>query len=201
MKWLKSIAVSVFCASLAACGSVETTSRGIPLDAPLMGAGKASPAALGLPASLRVSAIHVTAPNHLSVSEANSYFPRADIVWRGDAYGDRHAQISEVVKSGLRMGIGHLNGAAPVVLNVEITRFHALTEKSQFSIGGTHDVQFILTVTHAQTGAVLLAPHALKMKIKAPGGDEALAMENAGRGQKVLITEGVAQMIRADLGV
>lgn len=33
------------------------------------------------------------ASSDLSVSESNSYYPNADVVWRGDPIGDRIQQI------------------------------------------------------------------------------------------------------------
>ena len=38
----------------------------------------------------------VDIPPGLSVSEANAYYPFADIVWRGDPPGNRHAQIARL---------------------------------------------------------------------------------------------------------
>jgi hypothetical protein len=34
-------------------------------------------------------------------------------------------------------------------------RFHALTERARYTIGGQHEIEFVYSVRHAETGAIL----------------------------------------------
>ena len=52
-------------------------------------------------ADWQVTEITVIVPETLSVSEANSIKPRADIVWREDPLGNRHAQVQAVVQEAM----------------------------------------------------------------------------------------------------
>ena len=48
------------------------------------------------PRDYSIAAFDVLAPRTLEVSEANLYYPIADIVWRGDPFGDRYEQIEAI---------------------------------------------------------------------------------------------------------
>ena len=53
------------------------------------GGKSASAQPLKLAAQYDVAEVKIVVPQTLRVSEANSYRPNADIVWRGDPPGDR----------------------------------------------------------------------------------------------------------------
>ena len=61
-----------------------------------------------VPASLaqtwRLAEVRVSVPKSLSVSEAKSLLPNADIVWREDPLGDRHAQVGKIVQNAVLRG-------------------------------------------------------------------------------------------------
>ncbi|PKP83827.1 MAG: hypothetical protein CVT80_11645 [Alphaproteobacteria bacterium HGW-Alphaproteobacteria-2] len=67
----------------------------------------------------QVVGIRVTVPETLKISEANSYYPVADIVWRGDPPGDRRAQIADLLRGALAEGTRQMQGSRPVVLHAE----------------------------------------------------------------------------------
>jgi hypothetical protein len=147
-----------------------------------------------------VQEVRVSVPETLSVSEANLYFPRGDIVWRGDPQGDRYAQVKAIVEAGLQSGVAQMQpGVVPVVLDVEVTKFHALTEKARYTVGGVHAVQFNVVLRNPETGAAYNAPHLVKADFKAFGGKQALEAEAQGLTQKKRITEHLAQVIQVEL--
>lgn len=146
-----------------------------------------------------VQAVRVAVPGTLRVSEANMYYPLADIVWRGDPIGDRYAQVKALMEEGLARGVQGLHSGPQAIVDVQLTRFHSLTEKTRFTFGGVHSVKFILTVRDAATGAVLEGPRPVVADVKASGGTRALHEDMVGRTMKVVITEHLAEVIRREL--
>lgn len=150
--------------------------------------------------SYDVVSLSVTVPRTLVVSEQNAYYPSADIVWRGDPPGDRYVQIQSIFEDGMGRGVAALNGSRPVRVSVEVRRFHALTEKARYTIGGVHSIRFVLTVFDAQTGQVIEGPRLVSADLDALGGDQAIAAERAGRGERVQITNHLAIVAQQQLG-
>jgi hypothetical protein len=156
---------------------------------------------LYLEAQYDVEAIRISVPRSLKVSEANSFKPRADIVWRGDLPGDRHAQVAAIFAEASAQGTAAMQTGRKVDLEIEVTKFHALTEKTRYSIGGVHEMRFHLTVRDALTGQVLDGPRAIAADVKASGGGQAIAEEQMGRTQRVVTIERLTQVIRRELSV
>lgn len=146
-----------------------------------------------------VRKINVDVPRSLSVSEANAYFPRADIVWRGDPFGDRHAQVARIMQSGLEKGTGALRGRTPVVLDIRLQRFHALSDKARYSFGGVHNIVFAMQIRSAATGQVVQPWRLINAEFPAAGGTAAIEEERRGLTQKVLIERRLAQVIQYEL--
>src|SRR6056297_1684040 len=190
MYLVKLIAALMLGLGLSACAGVETATRNAPLEAPAL-----------QPAAVPLDVRDVRVPRSLTVSEANRYLPGGDIVWREDPPGDRHAQVAAILRQGLRRGVAGLpEGTVPVVLDVELSKFHALSEKARYTIGGVHAIQFTYTLRDPATGAALTEPRFVKADFKAFGGQKAVAFERRGITQKVRITEHLAQVIREELG-
>lgn len=158
-----------------------------------------APAAVYLTAQYDVEAVRVIVPKSLTVSEANTYKPRADIVWRGEGFGDRHAQVEAIFEDAMALGTSALTNGQQVNLDIEVVRFHALTEKTRYSFGGMHEMTFLLTVSDAATGAIIDGPRAVIADVKASGGAAAIAEEQAGRTQRVVTVDRLAQVIRQEL--
>jgi hypothetical protein len=104
------------------------------------------------------------------VSEAHGIKPRADIVWREDAPGDRYVQVEGIMRDALAPALRSMQGDVPVQVVVELTRFHALSERSRYTIGGQHEIEFVYVVRHAETGALLAGPEAVDLTFRALGG-------------------------------
>jgi hypothetical protein len=138
----------------------------------------------------------IDVPQSLTVSEANAYKPRADIVWREDPMGDRHAQVAAVMRGGLEPALSSMRGDVPVQIVLEVTRFHAQTERVRYTFGGEHEIEFVYLVRHAETGAILAGPEAVDLTFRAYGGQQALEAEQQGITQRVRITERLVGWVR-----
>lgn len=189
--------------ALSACGTGPEVMRA---DRSQMTLATQGPGAGGLPAGRQVLAaqydvadVRVTVPARLKVSEANMFYPVADIVWRGEPAGNRHQQVAAMFRDAMAQGTGTMTTGRKVVVEIEVTRFHSVTEKTRYTVGGTHSMRFDLTVRDAATGEVLDGPRAVAADAKAAGGRQAVAEELAGRTQRVVVVERLAQAIRAEL--
>jgi len=187
-----SLIALVVATGLSACGNGQMASRNMPVEAPIAGHSAID---------YVVKALRVAVPDGLSVSESNRYYPIADIVWRGDAYGNRHEQISAIVFEGMRQGLAELEGSQQVIVEVEITRFHSLTHRARYTVGGTHSIKFNLTVRDADSGLIVDGPRHVSADLKAFGGTRAVAEERSGNTQRVRIVNHLAEVIQQELGV
>lgn len=190
--------------ALSACVSSEPASRGVSDDALTLasrGTG-AIPQGEGprIVAPLyTVRGVQVDVPRDLSVSEANSYYPMADIVWRGDPVGDRYSQITAIFQAAAERATATMQGPREAVVSIRLVRFHGVTERTRYTVGGNHNMVFDLTVLDAATGAVIDGPRRIEADARAAGGQAAIAEEQAGRTQKVVVTEKLVETLRREL--
>ncbi len=195
MKMIKTLLAVAVAAGLSACAKPETVSRAAPAAGLI-----AAPIAEEAGRDYTVTEVKVNVSRDLSVSEANLYFPIADIVWRDDPLGDRHMQVARIMKNGMSTGAVALVGSRDVIVNVDVLRFHAVTEKARYTIGGVHSIKFRMSVIDAQTGEVIEAPRTVVADFDALGGAAAIKAEREGFGQKQRITAHMAGVIQRELG-
>lgn len=152
--------------------------------------------------SWRVSSIDVQVPETLTVSEENRYAPQADIVWRGEPFGDRYAQIDRIITQAATNGSSKLKGSQPVRLVIVMKTFHALTEKTRYTLQstGVHNISFTAQVFDVKSGKPLTPADEIRADLVGYSGTEALASEARGESQKSRITEHVSQVISGWLG-
>jgi hypothetical protein len=181
--------------ALSACGTANTVSRSNAPEALTL--ATSGPRAVA--PRYTVEAVDITIPHSLKVSEANTYLPVADIVWRGDPPGDRYAQVASILADGLRAGTIDMTQGPRVQVEIVLTRFHALTEKTRYTVGGNHAIHFDMTVRDVATGAILDGPRRIVADVKASGGARAIAEEQMGRTQRVVIVERLSQVIQREL--
>lgn len=177
----------------AACTQLQPPTRAVGFDAPVPGAEQT------ISRDYNVRDVRVAFAQGMTVSEANNYFPVADIVWRGDPLGDRRAQIAAIFETAFDRGTQNMNGGTPVVLDVVVTRFHSLTERTRYTVGGTHSIRFNLTVRDANTGAVIEGPRAINADFPGLGGQAAIQADAAGQTQKVRVTDRLAEVAAIEL--
>lgn len=189
------IAASLILAlGLSACGAFDMSTRNAPPEEVMMLA--AGPVALP---SIRVVDTRIVVPRDLQVSEENSYYPFGDIVWRGEPYGDRYQQLETILNESAQIARTGHDGAMPAVVEITLKRFHALTEKTRYTVGGVHSIRFDLTLRHPETGEALAPTRTIRADLKGYGGNRALEAERAGLTQKVRITRHLANVLRAEL--
>ena len=138
-------------------------------------------------------------PEALSVSEANMYFPVADIVWREDPQGNRHEQVAAIFERAFEDALGSGSGSVPVVAEITIERFHSLTEKARYTVGGRHAIYFSLRILDPESGENLVPPRQVNASFPAFGGGRAIAEEAKGNGQKVRILDQLTRVIVAEI--
>lgn len=186
--------------ALAACAGGEPVTRtngGGPVG--FAAITESAPNAAMLAPLYNVREVRVEVPRDLEVSEANLFYPIADIVWRGEPRGDRYVQVQQIFTEAFGFGTAGMRNGPDVMVEARIRRFHALTEKTRFTTGGVHSIRFDLTVRDARTGAVIDGPRFVIADVKAAGGSRAIAEDQAGRTQRVVIIETLSQVIRREL--
>lgn len=153
--------------------------------------------------SWRVSNVAVVVPETLSVSEEATLVPNADIVWREDPEGDRRAQVATIMREAVQRGASGLRGRRAVVLQIQVTRFHALTFEAEkrLSNSGVHNIDFFATVRDARSGAVLAGPEFIEAATPAFSGQQAVDARARGLTQKRVISDHVAATIAGWLGI
>lgn len=186
--------VALICMGFAAsgCTTIDTASRNAPFEAP--SASAVTPA-------MKVEAYQVRVPKSMRVSEANMYYPSGDIVWRGEPLGDRRAQVRKIFEDSLARGTAGSAGSVPVLLDIEVTRFHALTEKARYTVGGRHEIQFTMNFLNPETHQPVAEPRKIDATFKAFGGARAVAAEQNGVTQKLRIGSHLAAVLQKELGV
>lgn len=161
------------------------------------------PLTRGVTSAWRLAEVRVTVPKTLVVSEAKSLLPTADIVWREDPLGDRYAQVDTILTNAITLGAQGLNGARPVIIDVTVTRFHALTfEAEQKSQNwGVHNIKFTAQVVDARTGEVLVPATDIRSELPALSGEQMRDARRKGQTQKSMITNHVARTVQGWLGL
>jgi hypothetical protein len=203
MKPFKLFVVLAIGTLMSACATSDTATRNAMYnpDAPkmMLRAGpEAAPQPVAFP-NLQIEKFTVAVPEQLKVSEANRYYPHGDIVWRGDPVGDRHAQVKAIFEAALMQSAGSVQGGIPTLVEIEVLRFHALTEKARYTTGGVHSITFMLSLRDTRTGLLLAPPHEVRADLDGFGGQEAIDADRRGQTQKVRITGHLANVVRQEL--
>ncbi|MCG6884616.1 MAG: hypothetical protein LJE62_12765 [Silicimonas sp.] len=146
--------------------------------------------------------IQVQVPDSLTVSEQNSYAPTADIVWHGEALGDRRVQVANILREGIGKGAAGLRGSRGVNFVVQLRHFHAVTPAAVARApGAVHNISFRIQVTDARTGSALTEPQTIDADLEAYVGSAAIVSEIQGRGQRYRIVEHLAVVTAGWLGI
>lgn len=148
-----------------------------------------------------VRAVRVTVPEDLRVSESRLYYPIADIVWRGDPPGDRHAQVQAIFARAAQAAAAGMTRGPEAALEIEVRRFHSLTEGARRQVGGVHSIRFDLTVRDPASGAVLEGPRRVVADFPAYGGAKAIEWQVRGVDEKARITGHIANVLRRELAL
>lgn len=194
MKITKIIAIMALTLGVAACSSVETVTRNAPLNT-----AEFSTQGIQVQRDYTVSTMNFIASENLQVSEGNGYYPFTDIVWRGDPVGDRVEQIAAMFHTAKDRNAERLTGQTGIIVDVQLIRFHGVTERTRYSFGGVYNIIFELTVRDEQSGAILEQSRRVEANLAAPGGVAALMLEQSGQTEKVRVTDFLTQVLRDEL--
>lgn len=189
-QFLPRLALLALVALLAGCGTEFRTSYD-------------NPVAAEVSRGWRLADVVVTVPETLTVSEAKSIFPQADIVWREDPPGDRRAQVARLVADAARAGASGLGGQRPVRLLVTVERFHALTfeAEAKLNFSGVHNIRLVASVADARSGAVLAGPERIEASLPAFVGNDAIVARRDGKTQRSLISGHLQEVFAGWLGL
>ena len=135
----------------------------------------------------------------IAVSEQESYYPQADVVWRGDPRGPRVAQIGEMFQAAFDRNQSIFNGTTPVDIQVTLVRFHGVTDLTRLTVGGVYNIIFDMTVFDARSGAIIEPPRRIEGDLNAPGGARGRALIESGQTQKVRVTDFLTGLLRQQL--
>ena len=141
------------------------------------------------------------APERLTVSESNFFAPNADIVWHGDEFGDRRAQVAAIVDEGISQGASELKGPRGVTITARIETFHGVTPSAVARApSAVHNIEYVVQVLDANTGQALTEPQRINADLEANVGAAAIAAAINGQTQKRRITDHIARVTRGWLG-
>jgi hypothetical protein len=188
-KYIASLALAL---SVTACASTEAVTSNETLRTAPQTIEQTQPA-------YKVQQLSVTVPTELSVSEANVYVPRADIVWREDPLGDRKQQVQAILANAIVQGVSKVEEGHPVTMSVRVNMFHALSEKARYTVGGRHNINFDYVLRDAETGATITEVKNVDAKFKAYGGSKAIAAMAHGETQKVRITKHIENLMYLEM--
>lgn len=161
--------------------------------------GISSAAPEGITRSYQLADLSFSAPADLEVSESNGYYPFADVVWRGDRRGPRIPQIAAMFETAFARNAQTLRGSQRVVVAVQLERFHGVTDRTRYSVGGVYNIIFLMTVRDAASGAVIEPTRRVVANLDAPGGSTAVDLEQSGQTQKVRVVDFLTQVLRREL--
>lgn len=178
--------------TLSACAATPPASRSAMPDDTMVGFSQPD---------IRIESVTVTVPRSLKVNERNLYYPRGDIVWRGEPRGDRHGQVKAIFEAGLRAAAPTVQGTRPVRLDVQVTRFHALSEKARYTVGGVHDIDFKYRLVDARSGEQITPTKDVSADLEALGGQAAMQAEGRGVTQKQRIVAHLSRVFVEELTV
>ncbi len=143
--------------------------------------------------------LRFSAKDDLIISEREGYYPTADIVWRGDPLGPRVDQIGAMFQEATRRNRTIISGRQPIDIEVTLIRFHGVTNRTRYSIGGIYNVVFELAVRDASSGTLIEPPRRVVGNLDAPGGERAVRLEESGQTQKVRVTDFLTGLLRSQL--
>jgi hypothetical protein len=200
------IACVVLFSAVSACDTSQIASRNAPLefipeedlerDIPAVAIAPDAPVALP---AMTLARYAIKVPQELTVSEANLYYPIADIVWRGDPIGDRKDQIGYMFQEAAIRARAQGGTGRAVIAEIELERFHSVTEKTRYSVGGTHSISFFLPLRDIETGEALVENKRVKADLKAFGGRRAIEADRQGLTMKERIQSHLTRVLAAEL--
>lgn len=152
--------------------------------------------------SWHVHNVQVTIPGELTVSDANTYAPNADIVWHGDLGGDRREQVASILRDGLTQATSSLNGPRGISVRAQLEHFHAVTPAAVARApAAVHNIAYIVQIFDDETGEPITPPERIQADLEAYVGSAAITAAIQGQSQRVRIVDHIANVTRGWLGL
>lgn len=149
-----------------------------------------------------VTDVLVTVPDALTVSEANTLAPNADIVWHGEALGDRKLQVAALLDEGITKGASVLNGPRLVRFDVQLVRFHGVTPLAMsIAPSGVHSIAYRTWVMDVATNSTILGPDDIRADLEAHVGAAAIVAAQTGETERARIVDHLAEVTLGWLGL
>lgn len=140
-------------------------------------------------------------PDELSVSNANTFAPNADIVWHGEPFGDRRAQVAQIIDEGITLGARELTGARLVTITATVRQFHAVTPIAVARApSAVNNIKYVIQVYDSATGQPLTEPQFIAADLIAYVGSAAVSAAIQGQTERVRIVNHLAAVTRGWLG-
>ena len=149
----------------------------------------------------KLANVVASVPASLTVSNSNTFAPNADIVWHGEPFGDRRAQVATIMDEGTTQGAADLKGPRPVIILARVLRFHAVTPAAiARAPAAVHNIKYTLQVLDAETRAELTPEQNISADLEAYVGAAAVTAAINGLTQKRRITDHISLVTRGWLG-
>ena len=181
--------------STAVAAPIETSTRNVGLDTPFLQLGSVTPQT---DRDYNVLGVQVVVPETLRATESNAYYPDAEIVWRGDPPGDRRAQMQDLFETAAAAVTRDMNGAEDVFVQIQLVRFHGVTERTRYTVGGIYNMIFDMQIVDPE-GNIIEPQRRIEANLPAPGGLAATRLDAAGQTEKVRVTNFLAFVIDREL--
>ena len=149
-----------------------------------------------------VTDVQTYVPNDLTVSNANTLAPNADIVWHGEPFGNRAEQVARIVEEGIERGSSGLTGPRSVIISASLREFHAVTPAAvSQSPGAVHNIRYNAQVFDASTGVPLTEPVSITADLEAYVQAAAVTAAIDGNTQRNRIVGHLSRVTQSWLGV
>lgn len=111
--------------------------------------------------------------------------------------------MGRIIQTAVQSGAQGLRGPRPVIIEVTVTRFHALTFEAELSANdwGVHNIDFTARVLDAGSGAVLLPATDIRAELPALSGTRMSEARSRGVTQKSMIIGHVSKTVAGWLGL
>ena len=150
----------------------------------------------------RLKDVRVVIPSELTVSHANTFAPNADIVWHGEPFGNRGAQVAAILREGVTLGARELRGSRRVTVEARLAQFHAVTPAAiARAPAAVHNISYTLQVFDARSGAALTKRELIQADLEAYVGAAAVAAAINGNSQRLRIVNHIGRVTRGWLGL
>ena len=115
--------------------------------------------------------------------------------------GETEQRIAAMFEEAANRHIGArpLPDAQPVIAEITLRRFHGVTERTRFSVGGVYSIRFDLQLLDAGTREPLGEVRTIQADLPAPGGIAAVELERAGQTERVRVVDHLTWTLQREL--